>query len=108
MAKASKTNKALAARKARREAAVARPADVDNGPPMSPPYGYSEADGVAVPDEAETEIIVKIREFGEKKMQAKVIAERLNKLGLQCRGNAWDVRDVTRILRRKVTKVKGR
>ncbi len=108
MAKPSRTRRALKAKHAKRDAAANRQASADREAPLSPPFGYREEDGQRVADEAEGETIGIIRELGEKHLSAQKIAEKLTRDEVDCRGEAWTAGRVTQILRRRVTKIKGR
>lgn len=107
MSKKSRTAKRLKARAAKRDAATNRREDAVLAP-LDPPYGYRVEGEERVADEGEGDIIARIRELADKRLTAKEIAAKLTIEEKTCRGDAWDARRVTQILRRKVTKVKGR
>ncbi len=107
MSKSSRTRKRLKARQAKRDAAT-HPRTTTALDPLEPPYGYRDDAGQRVADEAEGEVIARIRELADKHLNTKEICAKLTLEETTCRGEAWDPRRVTQILRRKVTKIKGR
>lgn len=106
---ANKTDKRRNKRATKREAVgVGRPAAPDDAP-LSPPFGYTLAgDGETLaPADDELEVVARIRELSKKRLKIKEIVAKLTEEELTCRGAAWDGRQVSRILRRRVDEVEG-